>query len=361
MGTGSASDININACLAQPIWPPLCLPWTPPTTTCLPLPWPHWVWAPLQLPPLAAWEQAPPALTVPLCGAGSGVRGSLGLLSHPSLCTLAYQALQLGLHLSVPHHWAFSGPQPASPFHPSRGGSHLCWEAHPVCWPWGPLLGCSGCLTLAAGRLGACAGGGLCWPAARFCLHLLTALRLLGQVASALCPSGQLFSLCRAQGGCGLHPHPAQGTEPLPCPGTPGRAPELRWQSTSTKWPMDQQERLWNNRTGRARPALTGKHSSLPPFPGDSGGVSSPPGPRHQDCTLLPYPQLTGVAIRNTGPKSKETSYDQSGWSAMLALCLPARPPLPWYEAEAGNWPQSCQGLDGPKRRRLHHGHQPGH
>lgn len=41
----------------------------------------------------------------------------------------------------------------------------------------------------------------LCHGALRDCLHLLTAQWLLGREARALCPSGQLFSLCGDKGG----------------------------------------------------------------------------------------------------------------------------------------------------------------
>lgn len=81
----------------------------------------------------------------------------------------------------------------------------------------------------------------------------------------------------------------AQGSS-LPCPGAPGRGPELRWLSTSTKCPMDQRGLLGNKRMGGARPVwLENTHPPPPLFPVDAGGVSSPPGPL---CTCHSRGQL---------------------------------------------------------------------
>lgn len=179
------SDLDMKASLGQAGWSPLCLP----PHVC-PSAGPIWAWA-------------LPALTSPLSGAEDGMRGSQGLLSHLSRHRIPARLFSWGFASLYLTTGSSPGPNlPAPSTLPGEGGASA---GKPTLaagqWGWGWAAPTS--LTLAAGGLRAYVGDSLCWPTVQLCLrvlggclHWLTAWRLLGWVASTLCPSCQLFSFC---------------------------------------------------------------------------------------------------------------------------------------------------------------------
>ena len=252
------------------------------------------------------------------------------LLSYPPDPSLS-PGSSVEASLPVSQHWAPPRPPPAPSILPGEGGASA-GKPTLVAGHGGQCGAAPNCLTLAAGGLGACMGGGLCGPAVWLCrgglggrLHLFTALRLLGREAGTLCPSCQLFSLCGDTGRLWVTSSSSARTRDPPSHAL-GHPQESCTEAAG---------HLYGVACGPAEAPLT--PGWFPP---------TPIGMYLTQCRSVTPAYRNGTNKRGfgLGPQTKPTIQDRSGWSGMLAPCPSARLYLPGQGTGTGTHAKAWMG-----------------